>query len=235
MKLQTCSGACHDHRKTVRKLSRCARSLFTNFPRPRRSSVLHRFRIRPLDFRHPPRRYSSHPCSTEGANSGGASLAERGVGACGFGLVSRASGGLGRHRPAQYVGPSGNGLVERMKAGESPWIKGVPYGRPCPSPEGGLRGLRKTPQWSAERRAGPRHGPAVPSRWRDRPDRKAGQRVRRFRAREFRSSASLFWDCEGFETDNLARQPAGMRRAATLPATAQQHAREELTRPKFRR
>jgi hypothetical protein len=38
-----------------------------------------------------------------------------------------------------------------------------------------------------------------------------------FRAREFRRSASLFWDCEGFETDNLARQSAGMRRAATLP------------------
>ena len=26
-----------------------------------------------------------------------------------------------------------------------------------------------------------------------------------FRARDFRRSASLFWDCEGFETDNLAR------------------------------
>src|SRR5258707_12054241 len=38
-----------------------------------------------------------------------------------------------------------------------------------------------------------------------------------FRAREFRRSASLTWDCEGFETDNLARQPAGMRRAAALP------------------
>ena len=36
------------------------------------------------------------------------------------------------------------------------------------------------------------------------------------RAREFRRSASLTWDCEGFETDNLARQPAGMRRAATM-------------------
>ena len=37
------------------------------------------------------------------------------------------------------------------------------------------------------------------------------------RAREFRRSASLFWECEGFETDNLVRQSAGMRRAATLP------------------
>jgi hypothetical protein len=38
-----------------------------------------------------------------------------------------------------------------------------------------------------------------------------------FRAREFRRSASLTWEGEGFETDNLARQSAGMRRAATLP------------------
>ena len=37
------------------------------------------------------------------------------------------------------------------------------------------------------------------------------------RARDFRRSASLTWDCEGFETDNLARQSAGMRRAATMP------------------
>src|SRR5438046_1212824 len=38
-----------------------------------------------------------------------------------------------------------------------------------------------------------------------------------FRAREFRRSATLCWRGEEFETDNLARQPAGMRRAATLP------------------
>jgi hypothetical protein len=38
-----------------------------------------------------------------------------------------------------------------------------------------------------------------------------------FRAREFRRSATLTWRGEGFETDNLARQSAGMRRAATLP------------------
>jgi hypothetical protein len=34
-----------------------------------------------------------------------------GCGACGFGLASRASGGLGSHCPAQLLGPSGNGLV----------------------------------------------------------------------------------------------------------------------------
>src|SRR5215216_725206 len=52
-----------------------------------------------------------------------------------------------------------------------------------------------------------------------------------FRAREFRRSASLFWDCEGFETDNLARQPAGMRRAATLPHGSTMHG--EMTRTRF--
>jgi hypothetical protein len=44
-----------------------------------------------------------------------------------------------------------------------------------------------------------------------------------FRAREFRRSASLAWECEGFETDNLARQSAGMRRAATLPHGSTMH------------
>src|SRR5882724_10678715 len=36
-----------------------------------------------------------------------------------------------------YMGPSGNGLVERMKAGETPWNQGRSNGRPCPFPEGG--------------------------------------------------------------------------------------------------
>src|SRR3981081_11922 len=38
-----------------------------------------------------------------------------------------------------------------------------------------------------------------------------------FRAREFRRSASLFIGSAKGSNDNLARQPAGMRRAATLP------------------
>src|SRR5207248_11330152 len=86
-------------------------------------------------------------------------------------------GVLGDIARPNYVGPSGNGLVERMKAGETPWNQGRSNGRPCPFPEGGPEDLGKTPQWSAERRAGPRHGPAVPSRWRDRPDREAGHGV----------------------------------------------------------
>ncbi len=50
--------------------------------------------------------------------------------------------------------------------------------RLLPSSEGGPEVYGKR-QWSAERRAGPRYGPVVPSRWRDGPSRKAGQRVRR--------------------------------------------------------
>ena len=38
-----------------------------------------------------------------------------------------------------------------------------------------------------------------------------------FRGCEFRRSATLTLRGEGFETDNLARQSAGMRRAATMP------------------
>src|SRR5438874_5539522 len=41
--------------------------------------------------------------------------------------------------------------------------------------------------------------------------------VAAIRGCEFRRSATLCWRGEGFETDNLERQPAGMRRAAALP------------------
>ena len=48
-----------------------------------------------------------------------------GSGACGFGLVSRAPGASGDTARPNYVGPSGNGLVERMNAGRKPCgIKG---------------------------------------------------------------------------------------------------------------
>src|SRR5205814_8869484 len=63
-----------------------------------------------------------------------------------------------------YVGPSGNGLVERMNAGRKPrGIKGVREWAPLSVSRRRSRGLRKTPQWGAERRAGPRYGPAIPS------------------------------------------------------------------------
>jgi hypothetical protein len=61
------------------------------------------------------------------------------------------------------MGPSGNGLVERMKAGESPWDQGSSNGLPLSVSRRRSRGLRKTPRWGAERRAGPRYGPAIPS------------------------------------------------------------------------
>ena len=40
------------------------------------------------------------------------------------GLAHSPPGALGVTARPNYVGPSGNGLVERMKAGESPWNQG---------------------------------------------------------------------------------------------------------------
>src|SRR5438045_9753683 len=39
-------------------------------------------------------------------------------------LASSSPGAAGDTARPNYVGPSGNGLVERMKAGESPWNQG---------------------------------------------------------------------------------------------------------------
>ena len=54
-----------------------------------------------------------------------------------MGLAHSSPGALGATARPNYVGPSGNGLVERMKAGETPWNQGRSNGRPCPFPEGG--------------------------------------------------------------------------------------------------
>ena len=54
-----------------------------------------------------------------------------------MGLAHSSPGALGDTARPNYVGPSGNGLVERMKAGETPWNQGRSNGRPCPFPEGG--------------------------------------------------------------------------------------------------
>ena len=48
-----------------------------------------------------------------------------------MGLAHSSPGASGDTARPNYVGPSGNGLVERMKAGESPWnqgcsVKGTP-------------------------------------------------------------------------------------------------------------
>src|SRR5882762_1203300 len=41
-----------------------------------------------------------------------------------MGLAHPSPGASGDTARPNYVGPSGNGLVERMKAGESPWNQG---------------------------------------------------------------------------------------------------------------
>jgi hypothetical protein len=59
--------------------------------------------------------------------------------------------------------------------------------------------------------------------------------VAAFRGCEFRRSATLTWRGEGFETDNLARQSAGMRRAATMPLGSNKFMEKEMTIFKFAR
>src|SRR5258708_35851382 len=53
------------------------------------------------------------------------------------GFAHPSPGASGDTARPNYMGPSGNGLVERMKAGETPWNQGCSNGRPCPFPEGG--------------------------------------------------------------------------------------------------
>ena len=95
-------------------------------------------------------------------------------------LASSSPGASGDTARPNYVGPSGNGLVGRMNAGESLRNQGRSVCRPPLSvSRRRSRGLRKTPQWGAERRAGTRYGPAIPFRRRDRSRREADQRPRR--------------------------------------------------------
>ena len=117
----------------------------------------------------PPDRGRSHEAHANG----------EGCGACGFGLASRASGGPRRHRPAQLRGSVRQRAGGADESGGNPVESRVFEWAPLSVSRRRSRGLRKTPQWSAARRAGPRYGPAVPSRWRDRPDREAGHGVRR--------------------------------------------------------
>src|SRR2546421_2292290 len=70
-----------------------------------------------------------------------------------MGLAHSSPGALGATARPNYVGPSGNGLVERMNAGRKPFgIKGVREWAPLFVSRRRSRGLRKTPQWSAARR-----------------------------------------------------------------------------------
>src|SRR5436305_11223995 len=126
-----------------------------------------------------------------------------------MGLAHSSPGASGDMARPNYVGPSGNGLVERRKAGETPWNQGRSNGRPCPFPEGGPEYEGKTPQWSAARRAGPRYGPAVPSRRRDRPDREAGHVVRRSAPAPFGAPLPHVWGArKSRRTPRLARTGA---------------------------
>src|SRR6266446_6999712 len=128
-------------------------SIFTNDSEPsRRSREFTDFDSRPLDFRHPPRRYSMPSCSQR-ASTGGACW-RSGMWRLRMSLANSSPGASGDTARPNYVGPSGNGLVERMKAGESPWNQGRSNGRPCPFPEGG-------PEDEGKRRSGAPRGAPV--------------------------------------------------------------------------
>src|SRR3954468_13014339 len=64
--------------------------------------------------------------------------------------------------PTTWVRPA-TGWWGRTNAGESPRNQGRTVWAPLSVSRRRSRGLRKTPQWGAERRAGPRHGSAIPS------------------------------------------------------------------------
>jgi hypothetical protein len=132
-----------------------------------------------------------------------------------------------------YMGPSGNGLVGADERGGKPAeSRALSVCRPPLSvSRRWSRGLRKLPRWGAERRAGPRYGPAVPSRWRDRSDRKTGQRARRSAPANFGAPLPSVGGCVGFETDNLDGSPPGC--AARQRSRTAQHKHGETTIPKW--
>ena len=94
------------------------------------------------------------------------------------------------------------------------------------------RGLRKTPQWSAERRAGPRYGPAVPSRWRDGCDRKVRQRVRRSAPANFGAPLPSFGSAKGSKPTIWHDSPPGC--AARQRSRTAQHRHGDKTMPKLK-
>ncbi len=70
---------------------------------------------------------------------------------------------LGRHRPAQLHGSVRQRAGGADESGGNPVESRAFEWAPLSVSRRRSRGLRKTPQWSAERRAGPRYGPAIPS------------------------------------------------------------------------
>src|SRR4029077_10717356 len=86
-----------------------------------------------------------------------------GVGAAPAGSVyaTGSPGASGDTARPNYVGPSGNGLVEADERGGRRSQSGA-YRMGAPvCCQKGVSGLREKPQWGAERRAGPRHGSAI--------------------------------------------------------------------------
>ena len=87
--------------------------------------------------------------------------------------------------PTTWVRPA-TGWWRRMNAGrKTPRNQGRTVWAPLSASRRRSRDLRKTPQWSAERRAGPRHGSAIPSADGIGLSRKADQRSRRSAAANF--------------------------------------------------
>src|SRR5689334_22519796 len=102
------------------------------------------------------------PCSTEGANrwrllaEQGRRLRVRSRQPCLRGPRETPPG------PTTWVRPA-TGWWEWMNAGESPRNQGRSVWPPLSVSRRRSRGLRKTPQWGAGRRAGTRYEPAIPS------------------------------------------------------------------------
>ena len=130
------------------------------------------------------------------------------------------------HGPTTWVRPA-TGWWKRMNAGESPRNQGRSVCRPPLSvSRRRSRGLRKTPQWGAERRAGPRYGSAIP--FADGID----LAVRQVNGRgdpRLRISALRYPLLEGRRVRNrqLERKPVGMCRAGMMTHGQQQCTEKE--------
>src|SRR5580704_11310064 len=90
-----------------------------------------------------------------------------------MGLANSSPGALGDTARPNYVGPSGNGLVERMKAGKPCGIKGVRMGAP-------VRFQKAVPRSKEKRRGGaPKGAPVRVMGWQFPPAGGTGPIVRR--------------------------------------------------------
>ena len=139
-------------------------------------------------------------------------LAERGAAPVGSASSVEPPGASGTP-PGPTHGAVRNGLVERMNAGESRGIRALANGRPCRLQKSAPRS-KGNGGVSAERRAGPMDRQSRPLTGAAMPQ--AGQRPGVPHQRISALRLPLMGG-RRVRTDNLARQSAGMRRAATLP------------------